>query len=59
MNSFESKNAKSDSTSGPEKKSKKPYSKPAFRFERVFETSALACGKVSHTQHGCGRRGKS
>jgi hypothetical protein len=30
--------------------SKKPYSKPAFRFERVFETQALSCGKVgSHT----------
>lgn len=22
---------------------KKPYSKPAFRFERVFEASALSC----------------
>jgi hypothetical protein len=26
---------------------KKPYSKPAFRFERVFETTALACGKTA------------
>jgi hypothetical protein len=25
--------------------SKKPYQKPAFRYERVFETMALACGK--------------
>lgn len=24
---------------------KKPYQKPAFRYERVFETSALTCGK--------------
>ena len=24
---------------------KKPYQKPAFRHERVFETMALACGK--------------
>jgi len=31
-------------------KKKKPYVKPAFRFERVFETQALACGKIhSHT----------
>ena len=41
------------------KKNKKPYSKPAFRFERVFETSALACGKTQPTQHGCRPRGKS
>jgi hypothetical protein len=37
-----------------EQKAKKPYSKPAFRFERVFETSALSCGKISKTQAGCG-----
>jgi hypothetical protein len=29
------------------KQAKKPYTKPAFRFERVFETQALSCGKVS------------
>ena len=29
---------------------KKTYSKPAFRFERVFETQALSCGKVA--SHG-------
>ena len=32
---------------------KKPYTKPAFRFERVFETQALSCGKVSPTQSHC------
>ena len=26
---------------------KKPYEKPRFRFEQVFETTALACGKVT------------
>ena len=26
---------------------KKPYSKPEFRYERVFETMALACGKTA------------
>ncbi len=32
---------------------RKPYQKPAFRFERVFETMALACGKISVTQKHC------
>jgi hypothetical protein len=32
---------------------KKPYQKPAFRFERVFETMALSCGKVVTTQFQC------
>ena len=31
---------------------KTPYHKPAFRFERVFETRALQCGKVA-TQGNC------
>ena len=26
---------------------KKNYKKPAFRFERVFETMALNCGKIA------------
>jgi len=33
---------------------RKPYRKPAVRFERVFETSALTCGKVVfETQGSC------
>ena len=32
---------------------KKPYEKPSFRYEQVFVTSALACGKISATQTGC------
>jgi hypothetical protein len=36
-----------------EKGLKKPYLKPAFRFERVFETQALACGKAVVTQKHC------
>jgi hypothetical protein len=32
---------------------KKPYQKPAFRHERVFETMALSCGKVQTTQGQC------
>ena len=33
---------------------KKPYEKPSFRFEQVFVTTALACGKIDNTQSGCG-----
>jgi hypothetical protein len=33
--------------------SRKPYEKPAFRHERVFETRALSCGKVQTTQGSC------
>jgi hypothetical protein len=32
---------------------KKPYQKPARRREKVFETTALACGKVQTTQSSC------
>ena len=32
---------------------KKPYQKPDFRFERVFETTALAC----NTKHNAGSQG--
>jgi hypothetical protein len=36
-----------------EKRTKKPYTKPAFRFERVFETQALSCGKIHATIAQC------
>jgi len=32
---------------------RKPYQKPAVRYERVFETSALVCGKIQTTQSAC------
>jgi hypothetical protein len=35
------------------KQPRKPYVKPAYRRERVFETMALACGKISGTQAQC------
>ncbi|HYW66854.1 MAG TPA: hypothetical protein VFB10_09130 [Candidatus Dormibacteraeota bacterium] len=39
---------------GPaEAKKKRPYVKPSFEYERVFETMALACGKLSPTQAQC------
>jgi len=34
-------------------KEKKLYQKPAFRYERVFETLALSCGKIVATQGAC------
>ena len=37
----------------PSPAAKKPYVKPAFRYEQVFETMALACGKVNATQSQC------
>jgi hypothetical protein len=33
-------------------KKKKPYVKPAFRWERVFEIEALACSKMT-ANSGC------
>ena len=32
---------------------KKPYQKPSFKHEKVFETMALACGKIQPTQGSC------
>ncbi len=37
----------------PQAGARKRYQKPAFRSERVFEQTALACGKVSATQSSC------
>lgn len=34
-------------------KPRRPYRKPGFRYERVFETMALACGKISPSQPQC------
>lgn len=38
---------------------KKPYEKPSFRYEQVFVTTALACGKVSITDQNCRNSGLS
>jgi len=32
---------------------KKVYKRPSFRYERVFETAALACGKIAGTNPVC------
>lgn len=36
---------------------KEPYEKPAFRYEQVFVTSALSCGKI--TAGSCGMNTKA
>jgi hypothetical protein len=36
-----------------EKTARKPYLKPSFEREKVFETQALTCGKMQSTQSGC------
>lgn len=46
------KDSRDSRTQGPIDK-KKPYETPSFRFERVFEVSALSCGKVRNTEAGC------
>jgi hypothetical protein len=32
---------------------KKPYQKPSFQFEKVFETMALSCGKMNINLSTC------
>ena len=41
MNDISSDNPRTPATD------KKPYEKPSFRFEQVFVTTALSCGKVT------------
>lgn len=38
---------------------KKSYQKPKVRFERVFETMALSCGKIEPTQGNCNSNRKT
>ena len=32
---------------------KKPYEKPSYRYEKVFVTTALSCGKVVNAGGAC------
>jgi hypothetical protein len=43
----------SDRADQAEKPGKREYVKPAFRHEAVFETMALACGKLAGTSAQC------
>jgi hypothetical protein len=58
MKDHEEKPKEVEATAAPEAqaeqpKKKRPYVKPSFQFEKVFETNALACGKVGVTQETC------
>lgn len=46
-------NADEKNASDNRRPGKKPYQKPEFRYERVFETMALSCGKVTPTEFQC------
>lgn len=52
-------NQSTDEEPRPAAIEKKPYEKPAFRYEQVFVTSALGCGKMDPTQSGCNITTKS
>lgn len=49
----EEQTTQSTSSPDPERTPRKPYEKPAFREETLFETGALSCGKVQSTQASC------
>ncbi len=43
----------SSSDISPKAITKKPYEKPSFRYEEVFVTTALSCGKLVGTGGPC------
>jgi hypothetical protein len=45
--------SEADKSAPSQSATKKPYHKPEFRFERVFETLALSCGKIHGSQGQC------
>lgn len=49
--------SKKSDNKGKVRPAKKPYKKPEFRYERVFETMALACAKKPGAMR-CGVTGK-
>jgi len=46
-------NSSGEQTQEPKTAAKNPYTAPAFRFDKVFEVMALACGKMHATEHNC------
>jgi hypothetical protein len=38
---------------GSDQRIRRPYQKPAFKHEKVFETMALGCGKIGGTGGIC------
>lgn len=53
MNDQERVSTESSGGGVPAGEERKPYRKPSFRHEQVFETLALVCGKMSTTQASC------
>lgn len=49
----ESKHPETREIKGEKGKPRKPYVKPAFVFEKAFETMALSCGKITNTSGPC------
>jgi hypothetical protein len=47
------KKATTDHTPASGSARRKPYEKPAFQHERVFETMALSCGKRGANEGQC------
>ena len=40
-------------------RTRKPYIKPAFEREKVFETQAMICGKIQTTMASCHQNRKN
>jgi hypothetical protein len=53
MKESQSRTTATEKTADQTGKAKKPYQKPSFRHERVFETMALSCGKLAGTTGQC------
>jgi hypothetical protein len=53
MNEREHNSTASSGVDVPAGDERKPYRKPSFRCEQVFETMALVCGKISPTSSAC------
>ena len=53
MDRIRNKHDASEANKADRAKSKRPYVKPDFQYEKVFETMALACGKLGPTQAQC------
>jgi len=59
MREQDSHNSRDAAAEKPSEKQKRPYQKPTFLHERVFETMALSCGKINATQASCKHNRKS
>jgi hypothetical protein len=53
MDRIRDKHDASEAGKAPSAKAKRAYVKPDFQHEKVFETMALACGKLGPTQAQC------